>query len=409
MAGDGAQHVSDRGETRARLPSKRLDSVDLVRGLVMVIMALDHVKGNFAHLPFDPIDLSKTTPGFFLTRWITHFCAPTFVFLAGTGAFLYRARGRSSAEVSWFLLSRGLWLVFLEVTVVRFSWFANVNYGFTIGQVIWAIGWSMVAMSALVYLPTWLVTLFGVAMMASHNLMDAWSADDLRIPQWAWAILHTGDFIKVTEQSVFLPMYPLIPWIGVMAAGYGLGAIMVLDRPLRRKTLFVLGLTMMLAFVGLRYVNLYGDFRNPRQPFAGPWSMHDDGAYTLFSFLNCQKYPPSLLFLLMTLGPAITCLAIFDYQVGPLGKFFVVFGRVPLFYYLIHWFCLKGLAIALALQRYGNAAWMYDQTVTPPEDYGYSLGTVYLIWVCLVLALWPPCYWFSEVKRRSSAWWLSYL
>ena len=189
---------------------------------------------------------------------------------------------------------------------------------------------------------------------------------------------------------------------------------MLLDRPLRRRTLFALGLGLTLAFVCLRSWNLYGDFRKPvdHSSLAGPWSVHENGLYTLFSFLNCQKYPPSLLYLLMTLGPAILCLSIFDYRPGPIGKFFVIFGRVPLFYYVLHFFCLKGLAILLAFHRYGNADWMYGNVgpdVRSPSDYGYSLGTVYIIWACLVLVLWPPCYWFSDVKRRRSDWWLSYL
>ena len=222
--------------------------------------------------------------------------------------------------------------------------------------------------------------------------------------------------VNITENRVFFPLYPLIPWIGVLAAGYGLGAIMLLDRPERRKTLFLLGTSLIAAFVVLRYVNLYGDYRKPSDPagsiLAGPWVIQNDPWYTVFSFVNCQKYPPSLMFLLMTLGTAITCLAIFDYRVRLVGKFFVIFGRVPLFYYIIHWFCLKSLAILLAWHRYGKADWMYgagSPGLKPPADYGYSLGTVYLIWVCLVLALWPVCYWFSEVKRRRSDWWLSYL
>jgi uncharacterized membrane protein len=381
----------------------------------MVIMALDHVKASFARLPFDPTDVARTTPAYFFTRWITHFCAPTFVLLAGTGAFLYRARGRSKMELSWFLFTRGLWLVFLELTAVRFGMTANLNYQFSIGQVIWAIGWSMVALSLLIYFPTWLVTTFGVAMIAAHNLMDGFTAEQLHLPAWAWSILHTGDFINVTENRVFLPIYPLIPWVGVMAAGYGLGAIMLLERSKRRRTLFILGLSLTLAFIALRYVNIYGDFRSPRVPagmaVAGPWSAHADPWRTLMSFLNCQKYPPSLLFLLMTLGPAILCLAIFDYQIGPLARFFVVFGRVPLFYYIVHWFCIKGLAIVLALHRYGRADWMYGagNPALAPADYGYSLGTVYAIWACLVISLWLPCYWYSEVKRRSNSWLLSYL
>jgi uncharacterized membrane protein len=374
--------------------SRRLDSIDFVRGLVMVIMALDHVKLLFPNISFDATDVARTTPAYFFTRWITHFCAPTFVLLAGTGAFLYRARGRSKMELSWFLVTRGLWLVFLELTAIRFGLFPDFSYRISVGQVIWAIGWSMVALAVLVYLPTWTVAAFGVAMMAAHNLMDGLTAEGIHLPDWAWSILHTGKPVEFAKDHFFIPLYPLIPWIGVMAAGYGLGAIMLLERAKRRRALFILGLGLTLAFVVLRYVNTYGDFRSPRDPseslLAGPWSAHADPVRTLLSFLNCQKYPPSLLFLLMTLGPAIMGLAIFDYPVGPVGRFVVVFGRVPLFYYLLHWGCIAAIRMILV-----------------PNS--YSLGVVYIIWACLVLALWLPCYWFSEIKRRRSDWWLSYL
>jgi uncharacterized membrane protein len=397
--------------TKPRASRGRLDSIDLLRGIVIVLMALDHVKGNFANLHYDATDLTQTTPVFFFTRWVTHFCAPIFVFLAGTGAYLYGAAGRSKQQLAWFLLSRGLWLIFLELTVVRFSWYLNVSYTFSFGQVIWAIGWSMILLSGLVFLPTTAVTIFGVAMIACHNLFDGVRAADWGRFDWLWKILHTGEVFELRPGYTFWPFYPLIPWIGVMAAGYGLGAIMLLDPHRRRRELLTLGLALILLFVALRWSNLYGDKSAMGEGLAGPWSVQSDWRFTLLSFINCQKYPPSLLFLLMTLGPALVALAVFDWPTGPVGRVFVTFGRVPLFFYLIHWYVIKGLALGLAYLHYGRADWLYGDPPpnSTPSDWGYDLWLVYVIWVGVVLFLYPFCGWFAEVKRRSRAAWLSYL
>lgn len=421
----------------------RMDCIDMVRGLVIVIMALDHVKGNFSNAHFDFTDLTRTDAAHFLTRWITHFCAPTFVFLAGTGAFLFRARGRSKGELSWFLLSRGLWLVLLEVTVIRHSWFLELSYTFSFGQVIWAIGWSMVIMSGLIFLPTTAITALGVAMIVLHNLWDAVPASQFGQLDWLWKILHTGEMIelaparigdtgrdfaipvmvggplsplltwvhlKIEPAKLFSPFYPLIPWIGVMAAGYGFGAFMQLPQKVRRAQVFGLGCVLVLTFLVLRYGNLYGDKMTAQEGGPGPWSAQATNLFTVFSYCNCQKYPPSLLYLLMTLGPAIMAIAIFDHETGLVGKFFVTFGRVPLFFYLLHWYAIQALAIGLSYARYGRADWLIGQPRAPrPEDYGYDLPVVYLLWAGVVLFLFPLCYWFAGVKRRSRAAWLSYL
>jgi uncharacterized membrane protein len=393
----------------------RLDGIDLLRGIVIVLMALDHVKGNIAYLPFDPVDLSsQTTWAYFVTRWVTHFCAPVFVFLAGTGAFLYGARGRTKRELSWFLLSRGLWLIVLELTVIRFSWVLNLDYYFdrppTFGQVIWAIGWGMIVLSGLVYLPVSISTTFGLALIIFHNLADRVQPEDWGNYSWAWIILHTGGTFEVLPGVKFWPFYPLIPWIGVLAAGYGFGPLMRLEPKQRRKEVLGLGIMLTLTFVALRWSNLYGDkfTSQPGQP--GPWSVQKDWLFTIFSFVNCQKYPPSLDFLLMTLGPALIALALFDREAGPVGKFFITFGRVPLFFYLLHWFVIKGVAIALAYHHYSRADWMYGSPPpnSAPPDYGYDLWVVYLVWLGVVLVLFPLCYWFAGVKRRSRAAWLSY-
>jgi uncharacterized membrane protein len=398
----------------------RLDSLDLLRGLVMVLMALDHVRDYFAHSFFfgsDPTDLTKTTAAIFLTRWVTHFCAPTFVFLAGTGAFLSGTRGKSTKALSWFLLTRGLWLVLLDVTIIRLGWSFNLDYHREFGGgVIWVIGWSMVILSTLVFLPTSAVTVFGIALIAYHNLLDGQSAAAVHLPQWLWVILHNpGQFTVLSPFRLgpfdipeirFGTGYSLLPWLGVLSAGYGFGAMFLLDPVPRRKQLLGLGLALTSVFVVLRYANGYGDSR--------PWSAQNDPFFTVLSFLNCQKYPPSVLFVLMTLGPAITLLGLFEHGSGALGKFFVVFGRVPLFYYLLHIPLIHGLAVAIDYVRYGyspylrEAPWTLRRDNLPP-DYGFDLPMVYLIWIGVVLLLFPLCWWFAGVKQRHREGWLSYL
>jgi uncharacterized membrane protein len=392
--------------------SGRLDAVDLLRGVVMVLMALDHTRGFFSSPSMDPTDLEKTNTALFLTRWVTHFCAPVFVFLAGTGAFLSGSPGKSKGELAAFLLTRGLWIILLELTIVLcLGWAWNFQYRFVLGGVLWAIGWSMVVLAGLVVLPTSVVTVFGLTLIAFHNLFDNVAANDLGRYRWLWAILHTGDvvqplrdapylpsFWEPLREMLFLPVYPLVPWIGVMAAGYGFGALLLLDPRKRRQELLGLGIALTIAFVTLRAANRYGD---PR-----PWTLQKDGWFTFLSFLNCHKYPPSLLFLLMTLGPAIAALALFDRKPGPLGRVFVTFGRVPLFYYLLHLPLIHAAAAGFAYLRYGPGVLEWTQV---PEGYGYSLPVVYLVWLGVVLTLYLPCRWFAGVKQRQRGAWLSYL
>ncbi|MFN2455657.1 MAG: DUF1624 domain-containing protein [Pyrinomonadaceae bacterium] len=384
----------------------RLDSVDFLRGLVMVIMALDHVRDYFHYATplFDPTDLTKTNAALFLTRWVTHFCAPVFVFLAGTGAFLSAARGKTRGELSRFLLTRGLWLVFLELTLIRFGWSFNVDYQFTVGQVIWAIGWSMVVLAVLVYLPVWIVTACGVLMIATHNLFDPIQSASLGSFHWLWAILHHPEMLEPLAGRKFFTAYPLVPWIGVMAAGYGFGQVLLFESHRRRRWLLSLGTALTLSFIILRAVNVYGD---PQR-----WAKQSSGLFTLLSFINCTKYPPSLLYLLMTLGPAIIALALFDGvrdSSHALIRPFVVFGRVPLFYYLLHIPLIHLLAVVFAVSRYGTKIFSIGPTDKLPEDWGYTLPVVYLVWLGVVLALYPLCRWFANLKRRRRDAWLSYL
>ncbi|HLW65909.1 MAG TPA: heparan-alpha-glucosaminide N-acetyltransferase domain-containing protein [Gemmataceae bacterium] len=405
----------------------RIEAVDLLRGLVMVIMALDHVRDFFGNqLLQDPTNLKTTSPELFFTRWITHYCAPTFIFLAGTGAFLQGARGKSKSELSWFLFTRGLWLAFFEVVCNRIFWMFNFDFIHHGAGVFWAIGWAMVVLSWLVYLPTALVAIIGVEIIALHNLLDGFSASQLHMRDWLWVILHKPGDAEVVNGITFGTGYCLIPWIGVMAAGYGFGALLQLKPRIRRQCLLFLGVVVTTLFVILRldnvqdvpiasnvdlsqvatkrFANGYGD--------PSPWQFETTGLRTFLSFLNCTKYPASLLYLLMTLGPAIILLAIFDRPLGPFAKPLLVFGRVPMFYYILHIPLIHGGAVLLDFQRFGwsplanHGPW--DLKNLPP-GYGVNLGYVYLIWIGVVVVLVLPCRWFDEVKRRYRSPWLSYV
>jgi len=392
----------------ARVAS-RLDAVDLLRGLVMVLMALDHTRGFFSNVHFYPLDLDKTNIPLFLTRWITHFCAPVFVFLAGTGAFLSTTRGKTRRELSWFLLTRGFWLVFLEVTVLRcLGW--NFHFDFhSVGvAVIWAIGWSMIVLAGLVHLPIRAIAAFGIGMIVLHNGLDWVKPRDPGAWGELWRILHAGGEFQYAPGYKLGVGYPLIPWIGVMAAGYAFGTIVVREPVVRRKWMLYAGLGLTLLFIVLRATNLYGDTH--------PWSSQKNVVFTVFSFIHCQKYPPSLCFLLMTLGPALMVLSLLDRGTPRFLQPILVFGRVPLFYYLLHLPLIHGLAVLVNFIRFGRADWLYgappgpNQSPVPvPPDSGFDLSIVYFIWIGVVLILYPACKWFAEVKRRRRDAWLSYL
>jgi len=389
----------------AAVARPRLDFVDMLRGLATVLMSLDHVREFLSAAQVSPTDVANTTVPLFFTRWVTHFCAPVFVFLAGTGTYLYRTRGHSPLQVARFLLTRGLWLVVLELTVVRLAWFCNFDYAsHSVGQVIWTIGWSMVVMSGLVFLPVSAITTFGVLLIAFHNLFDPVSADSLGEHwAWVWRFLHDGGMVTPLPGVPVHVAYPLIPWVGVMAAGYGFGALLQLPQRERRAETLGLGVMLTLTFVALRATNVYGD------PAA--WASQPESVRTLLSFLNLQKYPPSLLFLLMTLGPALIVLAAADRPAGAFGRFLIIFGRVPLFYYVLHLYVIHALALGLTYAQHGEApGWLFS---FPPghagKGYGYSLPVLYLIWLGVVVALYPLCRWFAGVKRRRHEAWLSYL
>lgn len=381
----------------------RLNSVDLLRGIAMVLMALDHVRDYFHTARFDPLDLTQTTPLLFITRWITHHCAPAFVFLAGTGAFLSLSRGKTQSELSRFLLTRGLWLVILELTIIRFAWMFNFDYSFLFVQVIWAIGWSMVVLSGLVFLPRVVIAAVALGMILLHNAFDGVDPASLGNLGWLWQVLHVQGPIAYAQDKVFLVVYPLIPWIGLMAAGYLFGQLLMKEERARRTALYRLGFSLIGAFFLLRAINLYGD--------PHPWSVQNSLLNTFFSFIDTHKYPPSLLYLLMTIGPAIAVLPLLERWRGRSAQFFIVFGRVPLFYYVLHLYLIHILALVAASFTVGDMGFLFSNLPweTWPASYGFGLGIVYLVWVAVILLLYIPCRWFADVKRRRREPWLSYL
>jgi uncharacterized membrane protein len=379
----------------------RIESVDVLRGVIMIIMAIDHVRDYFGYPGVNPTNPATTTYAFFFTRWITHFCAPVFFLLTGTGAYL-ALRNKSKSELSRFLFTRGLWLIFLELVVVRcFGWQFNFDYRLLMLIVLWALGWSMIVLSGLVYLPAWAVATFGVVMIATHNLLDSIESDN-----WVWSILHSPNMLMSNAHHTVFVLYPLIPWIGVTAAGYALGQIYGWPSERRRKFLLPLGVAMTAAFVILRAINIYGD---PQR-----WSTQRSAAYTVLSFLNTTKYPPSLLYLLMTLGPALLFLWAVDAGTPRWLRPALIIGKVPMFYYLLHIPLIHLIAIGVCYARYGHIYWMFESPtlfqfpVTPPPGWGYSLPIIYLIWFIVVLTLYPLCRWFAALKQRRSDAWLSY-
>jgi len=433
-------------QTVSRGPAmRRIDSIDLLRGIVMVVMMLDHTR-DFVHssaYQFDPTDLSRTNVALFLTRWITHYCAPIFVFLAGTGAYLQFARGKSKKDLSRFLITRGLWLIVLEFTLVRLGATFSVDYRFLgMMQVIWVIGVSMIVLAGLIYLPLYVIGAFGVTMIALHNLLDSfhvqgWQGPGSAVPSYGaklLIILHQANEpfpIVGWPSPVVFVLYPLIPWIGVMAAGYAFGAIYQWDTARRRRLLLSLGSALVVLFIVLRAINLYGD--------PSRWSQQSSIVFTVLSFLNATKYPPSLLFLLMTLGPAMLALGLFERSLESsdstprstvvaenpkpsltvgllpqrgLRSFFVTFGRVPLFFYLLQWPTAHLIAVIVHAAAGKPWRWMFGSLIgveLPPPGVGFNLAVVYACWLVGVLLLYPLCKWFAGVKARRRDWWLSYL
>lgn len=381
----------------------RLASIDRLRGLVIVLMVLDHVR-DFVHLGrhTNALDLSTTTPALFATRWVTHLCAPTFVFLAGVSAWLQRAGGKPPRELARLLVTRGLWLMVLELTVLTLAWqFWPPRLLFL--QVIWAIGLSMAALAPLCALPPRVVLALGAAIVAGHNALDALKPSSLGPLSPLWTILHEGG--ELTREPVRVRIaYPVLPWIGVMALGFGLGPLFQLDPGPRRRWLLGLGVSFGVAFMLLRALDAYGD--------PGHWRAQDALWKTIADLVDVQKYPPSLLYVLMTLGPALLLLAWLERARGPVADLFLSFGHVPLFAYVVHIVLVHILAIVLAwamgVPPLANLNALYAPT--PASDaWGLSLPATYAFWLLVVALLAGPVRWFARLKQRRHDWWLGYL
>lgn len=402
-----------------RTSTLRFDAPDLLRGIVMVVMLLDHTR-DFTHadaLKFDPTDVIQTSVVLFFTRWITHYCAPLFALLAGNAASFQHQRGKSTRELSAFLFKRGLWLCLIELVVIRALMFWTVAPTFFFLQVIWAIGVSMICLAVMVRLPKGLTLAIGAALIVGHNIFDA-----IHVPDWTgpgspgpsalgklWMFLHQAGAFPIAgwPSPIVITQYPVLPWIGVMALGWVFGDVYTLSAERRRRLLAIVGLALTLSFIFLRATNVYGD------PSA--WSSQRSPSFTLLSFLNATKYPPSLLFLLMTIGPGLMALAWFD-RVGPgersrFARTLITFGRVPLFFYVLQWAYAKSAGFMLAA-AFGRDTSLFFQSLFEwawNERVGFSLGVTYAIWIVGALLLYFPCRWFADLKARRTDWWLSYL
>ena len=390
------------------LTKNRIESIDLLRGLVMIIMALDHTRDLFHTEAFtsDPLNPDTTTPVLYFTRWITHFCAPTFVFLSGLSAWL-QSRRKTKKELSWFLITRGFWLVLLEITVMA-GMLGDIHFSVVMLATIWAIGISMVLLGLLIWLPFSIVLITGLIIVLGHNSLDFAEANrNGVVPLW-WSFLHRPAFIQLNSNFSLGVFYPFLPWTGLMILGYCCGKLFSdIETERRNKILLWLGISALLLFVVLRSIDVYGD------PLR--WSKQENGLHTFFSFMNVQKYPPSLLFMCATIGPALIFLAIVKNTKGRLSKIISVYGRVPLFYYVLHFYLLHIISALLYLSRGHSVAegmkgapGLPFKFIMPGE--GYNLWIVYAVWLAVVIALYPLCKWYDRYKmNHKEKWWLSYL
>ena len=392
------------------MKSQRITSIDILRGLVILLMALDHVRMYFGYGTWysEPTNLTTTTPLLFFTRWITHFCAPVFILLSGTSAYLYGIKKGNIKDVSKFLLTRGLWLIFVELVIVNFAWTFDITYSFRLLQVIWAIGISMVALSALVFLPNVYIFVIGMIFVFGHNLLDSISGSGNSISALTWYVLHQPQTVFFDSGNMVNFVYPVLPWIGLMGIGYALGTLyhQDFDADRRRKWLLRIGFFLVGLFIVLRGFNLYGE---PKI-----WSEQSSLTYSIMSFLNTTKYPPSLHFLLMTIGPALIFLSFSEKLNNKLTTPIIVFGKVPFFFYIVHLYFIHVLAMIFIVLN-GHK---WDEYILSAEGirsgalsrFGVGTEAVYIVWIIVVAALYPLCKWYQSYKQsHPENRWLSYL
>ena len=379
----------------------RLLSIDVLRGLVMALMVLDHARDFFTISGQNVRDVHDTA--FFLTRWITHFCAPVFMMLAGVSAYLYGSNGRTKEELRNFLITRGLWLIFIEFTIVRLAWTFSFDISFFIVQVIFALGASMLFLAGFIYLPRKVLFLLSVGLIAGHNLFDTVKAVDFGNFAILWNLLHQPGFVEYDKHFQIWILYPIVPWIGVMAIGYLMGPIFKFEREKRLTILIYTGATLTIFFFVFRYLNLYGD--------PNPWIQYDTLTATALSFLNTEKYPPSLLFLAMTLGPALLILALIDGAHGRFAKALATIGLIPFLFYILHIYAIHCMAILYTKITGGSTDWLF---AIPPLDkpeafHSMRLVELYVAWIIILLLIYPICKLYAKIKRTHSGWWWSYL
>ncbi|WP_282123968.1 DUF1624 domain-containing protein [Algibacter mikhailovii] len=387
------------------IKSTRIESIDILRGLVMVIMALDHTRDYFHYDAFvnNPTNLETTTPFLFFTRFITHYCAPVFVFLAGTSAYLY-GTNKSKNQLFKFLITRGIWLIILEIILNNLIWQFNLHYNLIVLQVIWAIGLSMFVLSFLIYLPKKALLIVGVILVVGHNSLDGIVMQKTNFKSIIWYILHQRNRIILDADHSLIFAYPIMPWLGLMILGYCLGTLYKKGFPAtrRKKYLLGLGITSVILFFIVRGINIYGDLK--------PWSVQDNPVFTFLSFMNVTKYPPSLLYILVTIGPALLFLYAIETIKNKTTDFLIVFGRVPLFYYFMHVLVIHTLAILAIIIFSDN--WQIITSLSPPSlaKQGYSLFIVYIVWIGVIAILYYPCKKYMTYKANNkNKWWLSYL
>jgi len=386
----------------------RIESIDILRGIAMVIMALDHVRDFFHHdslIFHDPLNLSTTWPALFATRWITHYCAPVFVFLSGTSCFLYSQRGRTKKQVAGFLFTRGLWLIVAEIFIINTLWEFNNFQSLLVLQVIWAIGCSMVVLSVLQFLPYKILLLIGLAIVLGHNLLDGIKVDQPLLASIAWSIVHVLRPYQLSPHFTLFIAYPFLPWLGLMLMGYCLGKLYIkgTDGAWRKKFLLTAGISAVCLFIMIRFLNFYGDMHQ--------WSPQRTTLLTLFDFIKTTKYPPSLLFMLMTIGPALIVLSIAENVSNWFTRIIMIYGRVPFFYYILHVLLIHSIAwifVFVSGRGSGNIDFMETGLIQP--DAGYPLWVVYVIWISVIIILYFPCKWYSTYKAsHPENKWLSYL
>ncbi len=387
---------------------KRIHSIDFVRGLVMVIMAIDHVRDlmHVSSLSEDPTNVATTTPFLFFTRFITHFCAPTFVFLSGTSAYLSFKKQIDVKANQRFLLSRGLWLILLEYTIVNFGIWYNIHFSIIMSQVIGAIGFSFIILAALVRLSPKNIGIIGLVIIFGHDLLTplAFAIENPSL-RFITSYLFASNLFQITPHFTFLISYPIIPWLGIMLLGYASGLIFELSADKRRKLLFQIGISMLVLFTVLRWIDIYGD--------GAKWSVQKDAVFTFLSFINVSKYPPSLFYTLVTLGVMMLVLASVDTLKNKFVQIISVYGKVPLFYYLIHWYLVHTtMIVVLFLQGF-----TWEEMDFSPFSFGRPKGIsgvelpmIYLIWLLIVIALFPLCKWYGDYKMtHKENKWLRYL